>query len=123
MDFVWPILEDIDSARDAARYAAAWTVVLCALWVLATALSGFALIANLICVLYGFAAWHIWHGSTVWSIIAFSLCILQTLLVLISLPLLWSIITPFAFLGLMNGIRATAAMERLSKPADTMKFA
>jgi hypothetical protein len=36
-------------------------------------------------------------------------------LVLLFLPLMWSMVLPFAFLALMNGVRATAALDRLAR--------
>jgi len=112
-EWIWPVVDDQASAKDTARYAAAWTAILCGLSTLASLLVGLNPIGLVICLLYGFAAWRIWKESQAWAILAFSLCILQAILVVISLPLLWAIAMPFAFLALMNGIRATFALQNL----------
>jgi hypothetical protein len=46
---------------------------------------------------------------------------LQTLLVVIVVPLLWPIAVPFAFLALMNGVRATSALRTFAQQGDPMK--
>jgi hypothetical protein len=123
-DWIWPIVEDVPSARETARYAAAWAAMLCGLSTLAVLLAGLNPIAGAICVLYGIAAWRIWKESQPWAILAFALCILQSIPVLISLPLMWAIAMPFAFLALMNGVRATSALRNLAdqRPvSDSMK--
>jgi len=112
-EWIWPVVDDQASAKDTARYAAAWTAILCGLSTLASLLVGLNPIGLVICLLYGFAAWRIWKESQAWAILAFSLCILQAILVVISLPLMWAIAMPFAFLALMNGIRATFALQNL----------
>src|SRR6476469_10141118 len=112
-EWIWPVVDDQASAKDTARYSAAWTAILCGLSTLASLLVGLNPIGLVICLLYGFAAWRIWKESQAWAILAFSLCILQAILVVISLPLMWAIAMPFAFLALMNGIRATFALQNL----------
>jgi hypothetical protein len=123
-EWIWPIVEDAPSAKETARYAAAWAAILCGLSTLASVLVGLNPIGLVICLLYGFAAWRIWKESQAWAILAFSLCILQTILVVVRLPLMWAIAMPFAFLALMNGVRATSALRNFADQravADSMK--
>jgi uncharacterized membrane protein len=119
--WVWPVVEDAESAREAAHLAAVWTMILAGLNVLAGVLTGLNVIVALVCVIYGVAAWRVWRGSHPWAIAAFVLCILQAILVVISLPLIWGIFMPFAFLALMNGVRGTASLQRLTE-AEELKI-
>lgn len=114
-ELVWPIVDDMESAKDAAHYAAAWSGVLFGMNVLG---GGLHLIPLTICAIFGVGAWRIWSGSQAWAIAVFSTCICEFILVLLLMPIMWGIVMPFAFLALMNGVRATTAMERLTIQAE-----
>jgi hypothetical protein len=108
MDFLWPVLEDLDSVKDALRYAAVISAVLCGYDLLFFGLSPFVVG---ICVVYAFAAWRIWKGSPVFAITAFAILCLQS-------PRTFVVLLLFAFVGLMNGVRAAIVFERLQHEAD-----
>ncbi len=110
-ELIWPVVDDYDSAQQTSRYGAAWAWVLGGLACIAAIVSGNSLLF-LFSVFYPITGWGIWRGSVAASIIAFVLCILQTIAVFISLPLLWSIVMPFAFLGIMNGVRGAVSMQK-----------
>jgi hypothetical protein len=79
---------------------------------------GLRLIPLIICIIFGVGAWRIWVGSQGWAIAAFATCIFEMILVLVLLPIMWGIVMPFAFLALMNGVRATTAIKRLTVQAE-----
>src|SRR5262249_46988612 len=115
-EFVWPVIEDKKSARDAASAAASWASLLALLNLgIATLLFGGNWIVELVGVAYGVAAWRIWQGSRLWAIAAFLLCILQTISAIVNLAVIWAMLMPFAFIALMNGVRGTAALQRLGE--------
>jgi len=62
--------------------------------------------------IYGVAAWRLFYGSLAWAMAAFVLCALETLVVLITLPVVWSVVMPFAFVALINGVRGAVAMQK-----------
>jgi hypothetical protein len=107
MDFLWPVLEDIESAKDALRYAAVISAVLCGYDLLFFHLSP---VVMAICLVYAFAAWRIWKGSPAFAIAAFAILCLQS-------PRTFVVLLLFAFVGLMNGVRAAMAFERLQQDA------
>jgi hypothetical protein len=114
MEWLWPVLEDADSAREATRLAAIWAVILAVLSLGICVLAPPTLLGGFICTVYGVAAWRIWKGSRAWAVAAFVLCVTQGILVLLSLPIIWGLIMPFAFVALMNGVRATATMQKIA---------
>jgi hypothetical protein len=96
-DFVWPVVDDAESAPAAAHFAAVWAIVLaCLNLIVGMLLFHWSVVLGFAGVTYGLAAWRIWEGSYPWAIAAFVLCILQTALVLINLPVLWAVLMPFA---------------------------
>jgi hypothetical protein len=120
-EWIRPVVEDVTSAKETALYAAVWAAILCGLTTLSILSAGLNPLGVVICLLYGVAAWQIWKGSQAWAILAFAICVLQTLLVVIVVPLLWPIAVPFAFLALMNGVRATSALRTFAQQGDPMK--
>jgi len=112
---VWPFVEDIESARETAHTAAIWSGVLTGFNLLTGVLAGLSIFVLVVCLVYGIAAWRIYQGSRAWAVTAFVLFVFQALLVLFRLPLIWSVLTPFAFLALMNGVRATSSLEKLEE--------
>jgi hypothetical protein len=114
-EWIWPILEDMQSSERVARFAALWAGIIGVFSLIAGVLSGHYAIAAILGVLYATAAWRTARWSFGWSVTGFVLCVLQTIIAVIALPLLWSIIMPFAVLALMNGVRATIALRRFSE--------
>lgn len=112
-EWIWPVVDDPESAREVTRFAAVWAAILCGLSALTAFLGGLNLVMTIIAILYGIAVWRIRNESLPWSVTAFVLCILQFILVVLTLPLLWSIAMPFAFLALLGGVRATNALQKL----------
>jgi hypothetical protein len=110
-ELIWPAVDDYGSARQTSRYGTAWAWVLGGLACIAAILAGNSLF-YLFSLLYSVTGWGIWRGSVAASIGAFVLCILQTIAVVISLPLMWAIVMPFAFLGLMNGVLGVMLMQK-----------
>ena len=108
MDFLWPVLEDLTSVKDALRYAAVISLVLCGYDLAFLRLSPLVIA---MCVLYALSAWRIWKGSPVFAIVAFALLCLQSLTTFVVLLL-------FAFVGLMSGMRAAIVFERLQQEAE-----
>jgi len=108
MDFLWPVLEDIDAVKDALRYAAVISAVLCGYDLLFFGLSPFVIA---ICIVYAFAAWRIRAGSPAFAIVAFAILCLQS-------PRTFVVLLLFAFVGLMNGVRAAIVFERLQQEAE-----
>jgi len=116
---IWPVIDDEDSAREVIRLAATYAGVLCMFTILANLLSAaferdLRLGAFVLPAFWAVCAWRIWNGSRPWAITAFVACSLLAVLTLLSLPLLWSVVMPFAFLGLMHGVRATSALRRFA---------
>lgn len=112
MDFLWPVLEDVDSVKDALRYAAVVSAVLCGYDLLFFGLSPFVVA---ICIVYAFAAWRIWVGSPAFAIAAFAILCLQS-------PRTFVVLLLFAFVGLMNGVRAAIAFERIRQEAEVVEL-
>jgi hypothetical protein len=67
-------------------------------------------------LIYAVAIWRIWRGSQAWAIAALVLCVLQGILTLLTLPVIWALVIPFALIGLVKGVRGTAVLS--SFPAD-----
>lgn len=111
-ELIWPVVDDYDSARQTSRYGAAWAWVLGGLTCIAAILAG-NLLFCLFSLFYAATGWGIWKGSVAASIVAFVLCVLQTIAIVISLPLMWAVVMPFAFLGLMNGVRGVVSMQKM----------
>lgn len=112
-DWIWPLIDDVESARRLARFGALWAGITGVISLIAGVLSGHYAIAAISFLLYATAAWRMSQWSFAWSVVGLSLCVLQTLMTLIALPILWSIIMPFALFALLNGMRATGALRRL----------
>ncbi|HET9836730.1 MAG TPA: hypothetical protein VFR84_00755 [Candidatus Angelobacter sp.] len=115
-ELIWPIVDDVESATEAAHYAGAWSGILAGLNLLAAFAAGLyppSLLA--VCAIFGIGAWRIWEGSEGWAVTAFALCVVETIAVLLRMPLMWGIAMPFAFLALMNGVRATTALGRFAR--------
>ena len=112
MDWIWPVIDDADSARQAAHFAAMWSLILAWFSFFFGMFSGHVTASLGFMAAYGIATWYLFRNSYKWALIAFALCVTQTLLALISMPLLWSIMMPFAFLALMNGVRGTRVLQR-----------
>lgn len=115
-ELIWPDVDDYESAHQTSRYGAGWAWVLGGLACIVAILTG-NLLFYLFSAVYAVTGWGIWRGAVAASIVAFVLCILQTIAVVISLPLMWAIVMPFAFLGLMNSVRGAVSMQNC-EPAD-----
>jgi hypothetical protein len=111
-ELIWPVVDDYESAHQTSRYGAGWAWVLGGLACIVAILTG-NLLFYLFSVVYAVTGWGLWRGAVAASIVAFVLCIVQTIAVVISLPLMWAIVMPFAFLGLMNGVRGAVSMQKM----------
>jgi hypothetical protein len=117
--WLWPVIDDEASAREVARLAAVYAVIICTLSLFAGLLmtasakdsngSVFALP-----IFWAICAWRIWNGSRAWAIAAFVVYLPMAILTITSLSLLWCIVLPFAFMGLVHGVRATSALRRFA---------
>jgi hypothetical protein len=108
-NFFWPVLDEMESIKDALRYAAVVSGMLCGYDLIFLNLRNLYVIA--ICAVYALAVWRIWKGSQGWAFAAFAVLCLQ-------IPWTFIVLLLFAFPGLMNGVRAAIAFQRMKEQAD-----
>ena len=108
-NFFWPVLEDMESIKDALRYAAVISGILCGYNLIFLNVKNPLVVA--ICVVYAIAAWRIWKGSQGWAFAAFAMSCLQ-------IPFVFIVLLLFVFPGLMNGVRAAIIFQRMKQQVE-----
>jgi len=117
--WLWPVIDDEASAREVCHLAATCAAILAMVTLLAVMLSAaldrdFRFVILILPAFWALCAWRIWNGSRAWAIAAFTVYLPLAILTVMSLSLLWSIVLPFAFMGLVHGLRATRALQKFA---------
>lgn len=121
MSWIWPIMEDMETARESTHLAAVWAGILALLSVIGALLSRNPTIYGFVALCYLIVAWRVWCGSLPWAVVGSALCILDTVLSLMTLPLL-SFVMPFALLATINGLRATHFLSSAPAASDQARL-
>jgi hypothetical protein len=109
------------------RLAATYAAILCLLSTFTCVLLFLFFGKHLNLVAYGspifwaVSAW-VWKGSRIWSIAAFTVYVPLAILAVVSWSVLWCVVLPFAFLGLMHGVRAASALRRFENARLRMEL-
>ncbi len=112
-NWLWPDISDEDSARSAAHKAGGWAGAIAGVTAVVVVIKIFTTGHNeeaaglLDAALFGVVAWRVWNGSRPWAIAGLVMYLLEIAAAIVTHPPGVSILTFFAFLALINGVRGT----------------